>query len=679
MISRRSSSYNVSNIKFEQYYKAQGIVPENEWTELLECLRTPLPLTFRLSVGELPSSRKRKLDELQSISRNIASAATTDTKATKRLKSLRWVPREQCWQLPLSCSQRSTLKTPSFSGLHDFLKREAGRSVTYQEAVSLIPALMLNINSDHVVLDMCAAPGSKTSAMLESALRSARLGGLDHQPRGALVANDLDAKRGHVLIHQCKRVGVNSLIVTHCPAEHYPRIAAFDRIMCDVPCSGDGTLRKEPLIWSKWSPKNALELHPLQIAIAKRGISLLKKGGYMAYSTCSLNPIENEAVVCEVLRSSNGAVKLVDMASTGARGKDGLARLSQLKRRPGMKHWSVFSPDMVRIDRSDDDTTMPRSIFPPSFEELKRFKVERCMRLCPTDQDTGGFFVAIFRKKRSTSCGGDDEDDDDEKAKHSHESKNCDKSHLRCFREKRAWRKAQEFYGIDASVDVYDRLFTRGSGRRCHLLSPGAAEILNHVVSSASRLSSTSRVVEYMGMCVLERCGTGPKNEGVGYRLTQEGIATLLPYMSESQRVVRVSASTLLKILDTLPSNLSSRQWSEIVKKKGDAARDSREFCHISVRSLPYDTRATLASESFVPGCFVFAPEESLSLDASFAVVAWLSGGSKNRISIEHAGWELQSRVDSIKSTLKSVLRESSDGASIARRTGFDSRKRRWA
>jgi 16S rRNA C967 or C1407 C5-methylase (RsmB/RsmF family) len=71
----------------------------------------------------------------------------------------------------------------------------------------------------------------------------------------------------------------------------------YDRIICDVPCSGDGTLRKNPNIWAEWTPEFAMGLHSLQLRIAQRGAALLKVGGYMVYSTCSFNPIENEAVV----------------------------------------------------------------------------------------------------------------------------------------------------------------------------------------------------------------------------------------------------------------------------------------------------------------------------------------------------------------------------------------------
>ncbi|MCI00336.1 tRNA (cytosine(34)-C(5))-methyltransferase-like protein, partial [Trifolium medium] len=107
-----------------------------------------------------------------------------------------------------------------------------------------------------------------------------------------------------------------NLIVTNHEAQHFPGCylkmdcdimgpdqrtsqLLFDRVLCDVPCSGDGTLRKAPDLWRRWNTGTGNGLHNLQISVAMKGLSLLKVGGKMVYSTCSMNPIENEAVVAE--------------------------------------------------------------------------------------------------------------------------------------------------------------------------------------------------------------------------------------------------------------------------------------------------------------------------------------------------------------------------------------------
>ena len=74
----------------------------------------------------------------------------------------------------------------------------------------------------------------------------------------------------------------------------------FDRVLCDVPCSGDGTMRKAPDIWRRWTATNGNGLHVLQLRIALHAAHLLKVGGRLVFSTCTFNPIEDEAVVAEV-------------------------------------------------------------------------------------------------------------------------------------------------------------------------------------------------------------------------------------------------------------------------------------------------------------------------------------------------------------------------------------------
>jgi 16S rRNA C967 or C1407 C5-methylase (RsmB/RsmF family) len=146
-------------------------------------------------------------------------------------------------------------KLPLLAGLHEWLKNanESG-SITRQEAVSMIPPLLLGVQPGHRVLDMCAAPGSKTSQLLE-ALHAAPGGTL---PAGFVMANDSDLKRCNLLTHQTKRAGSAGLIVTNHDAATFPELRdggaaggplRFDRVLADVPCSGDGTIRKAPDIW----------------------------------------------------------------------------------------------------------------------------------------------------------------------------------------------------------------------------------------------------------------------------------------------------------------------------------------------------------------------------------------------------------------------------------------------
>jgi 16S rRNA C967 or C1407 C5-methylase (RsmB/RsmF family) len=143
---------------------------------------------------------------------------------------------------------------------------------------------------------------------------------------GCVVANDSDPRRCHSLVHQLQRVGTTNVLVVCDNAQSLDfQGNQFDRVLCDVPCSGDGTLRKSPVAGSDWHPKRGGGLHGVQRAILRRGLELLRAGGIAVYSTCSMNPIENEAVVNSVLLELDGAAEIVDCQQT----------LSLLKGHPG--------------------------------------------------------------------------------------------------------------------------------------------------------------------------------------------------------------------------------------------------------------------------------------------------------------------------------------------------------
>ena len=82
-----------------------------------------------------------------------------------------------------------------------------------------------------------------------------------------------------------------------------------------MPCSGDGATRKLPIKWAKWHTSDGPSLHPLQLAILMKSVNLLKKGGLIVYSTCSLNPIENEAVLAALLSKVARGLEIIDIHS----------------------------------------------------------------------------------------------------------------------------------------------------------------------------------------------------------------------------------------------------------------------------------------------------------------------------------------------------------------------------
>lgn len=129
------------------------------------------------------------------------------------------------------------------------------------------------------------------------------------------------------------------------------------------------------MIAARWRPGNGTSLHNVQFAIARRGIQLLKKDGLMVYSTCSFDPIQNEAVVAELLRCNRGMLELVETKDL----------LPGLLRRQGLSTWRVMQMDhgaMMEVRRDDPACArvlnrFAKSVFPPSEEEAGWMHLER--------------------------------------------------------------------------------------------------------------------------------------------------------------------------------------------------------------------------------------------------------------------------------------------------------------
>ena len=197
--------------------------------------------------------------------------------------------------------------------------------ISRQEAVSMIPPMLMQTKSSDKILDMCAAPGSKTPQFLETVYENYNF--LDKKQylkdTGFVLANDNNCQRAYMMVHQLKRLNTAGMVVVCHDAQLFPTLFnsddlnnkfLFDKILADVPCSSDSVMRKLPMKWKKWSTKEGFSLHKLQLQILQKGINLLKPGGIISYSTCSLNPIENEAVVAEIMRnySKNAILQFYD-------------------------------------------------------------------------------------------------------------------------------------------------------------------------------------------------------------------------------------------------------------------------------------------------------------------------------------------------------------------------------
>jgi len=171
----------------------------------------------------------------------------------------------------------------------DIFKTQAvkeGRVFIQDEASQLVAAL---VGSGLRMLDCCAAPGGKTAAM------AAR------NPTAEIIAAELHAHRAELLRERVPRKNVQ---VIQADALNLPTEGKFDRVLADVPCSGTGTLARNPEIKWKLKPSDLTDLHSRQVAILTAALRQLASGGRAVYSTCSLEREENEAVIEDVLRSA---------------------------------------------------------------------------------------------------------------------------------------------------------------------------------------------------------------------------------------------------------------------------------------------------------------------------------------------------------------------------------------
>ncbi|WP_411502157.1 RsmF rRNA methyltransferase first C-terminal domain-containing protein [Brevibacillus centrosporus] len=154
-----------------------------------------------------------------------------------------------------------------------------------QEPSAMSAAECLEAQPGETILDLCAAPGGKSTQ-----LAAALLG------EGLLIANEIHPVRARILSENLERCGVPNAVVTNETPERlmerFPQF--FDRILVDAPCSGEGMFRKLPEAIDEWSPNKVLECHRMQIDILDAAAAMLKPGGTLVYSTCTFAPLENE-------------------------------------------------------------------------------------------------------------------------------------------------------------------------------------------------------------------------------------------------------------------------------------------------------------------------------------------------------------------------------------------------
>ncbi|MBN2537852.1 RsmB/NOP family class I SAM-dependent RNA methyltransferase [candidate division WOR-3 bacterium] len=221
--------------------------------------------------------------------------------------------------------------------------------VYVQEAASMVPPLVLGAEPGETVLDLCAAPGSKTTqlaAMMENT--------------GLVVANDYSQARLRGLVGNVDRAGCLNVVITRMDGvalvRNWP--GSCDRVLVDAPCTCEGTVRRSARVLDQWSLDAIARFSQLQKGLAVAGYHALKPGGTMVYSTCTLAPEENEEVVDYLARRFPEA-ELLPVELPGFRMRQPLAEWNGRRFATG---------------------------------------VANCRRILPQDNDTEAFFLALIRR-----------------------------------------------------------------------------------------------------------------------------------------------------------------------------------------------------------------------------------------------------------------------------------------
>lgn len=218
-----------------------------------------------------------------------------------------------------------------------------------QEPSAMTPATVLPVVPGERVLDLCAAPGGKATAL------GAKLRG-----EGLLVANDISASRAKALLKNLEVFGIANSYVTNAVPERLAEQFAelFDKILVDAPCSGEGMFRKDLANARVWSLEKVAECAKTQHAIIRSAVSMLRPGGLLLYSTCTFSPEENEQTIASLL-ADEPEMELLEI--------------------PWYEGFSHGRPELA--DGNENLT--------------------RCVRIFPHKMDGEGHFLALLRKRRA--------------------------------------------------------------------------------------------------------------------------------------------------------------------------------------------------------------------------------------------------------------------------------------
>lgn len=399
---------------FIKYYKGINLVPEEEWKHFFQSSLSELPFTFRIcenhrktnnilegKPGTLGQAEVLREFLKSNILPRVANVKVEDVPFD--IKPITWFPKQMAWKV--NVDYKTLVETKDLKPLKDFIiSEERAAMVGKQEVSSMISPLLVDINPNHKILECLASPGYMTTQILEQLYSNPK-----KLPDGFLIANDTEFKLNHrwsagTNVYFCHE-DVKKFPDMYLTDDHDPNSKLlFDRIFLSPHTSDDGNMRNNKKLRPSWTVTKAQKNHKDLKEMLRRSLELLELNGQLVYTTSSLNPIENEAVIAALLKEAEGTLELVDVRN----------RLPDFHTRPGMSTWKVMSQGLVFYDTFDSSPLWfqkenEETLFPPSSDDAKMYNLDRCVRVMPHDNDTGAFFIAVITKFGPLPWQKDDE------------------------------------------------------------------------------------------------------------------------------------------------------------------------------------------------------------------------------------------------------------------------------